>query len=329
MLKLFILLVSAMAAPSRRAITQFTFTMNAIGSSQDSVKESHTGQNLIGGIYQQGNYHFTDGTLYDGLLHNCIVDNTYSLHCTSGVASIIKLSVNDLGSLAHDGSDDWLICLFGLRDGSQFIYSSTKPDQSGCTLIKLRTGGYSCTANGTPPSAGAVCPIDFLSGDFQYPYLIVPTSPKNPDTSYGSSHIVYISSDATTLFNFDIPPSYAGRTCALMFLFPFYDELDPAAGEFYYSGLEQEVLSRGGFDFAQLSSTIGVAETYKSTAAVSVEYGMIPVLPGTKNLITKFPCPAGKAVIFKVGSVKGAELDFMQYFGKTAAIGLYIVPCVG
>lgn len=261
--------------------------------------------------------------------------------CTSGISTTTKFTVNDLGNLAHDGAESWLAC--PANDGSYLIYSDGKADPTGCEAVTLRTGGYNCTALGRPdptsttttttvPSAttspNPVCPTDISSGNYQFPHLIVPTSPIDSNHSFGNSYSAYISPINTTLFNFDVPSSYASQTCALLFLFPFGSDLDPSAGKYYFSGIEEEKGEHGGLDFALLSGIANSGTTFASTPVVATDYGMTQIIPGNNYTIAKFPCAAGQAVSYSVSSRGNVELDYFQD-SAPEAIGLYIVPCSG
>merc|ERR1711964_671596 len=91
----------------------------------------------------------------------------------------------------------------------------------------------------TQTSTGKTCPTT-LSGEYQYPHLIVPIS------------------------NFDIPSSYTG-TCSLVFLFPEQSQLETSS--FTFSG-------NGEFDFTQLSSVATQSTTYATQGGVKTDFGV-------------------------------------------------------
>jgi len=316
--------------------------MNAVGEPNGTIGEDSIGGNRIGSKDSRGVYYFQDNTLYDSLDHNCIIDTTsLQFQCTPGITSNTTLRVNPTGNLVHDKSENWLAC--PERDGSYLIFSDAKVNPTGCETVTLRIGGYNCTALGRPSSSSAspttattpsatsplpstVCPADISSGSFQSPHLIVPTSPNDPDHSFGNSYIAYISPTNTTLFNFDVPPSYANLTCALLFQFPFGSDLDPSAGKYYFSGMEQEIGQHGGLEFALLSGIVNGSTTFTSTPPVATDYGQTEIIPGNNYTIAKFPCPAGEAVSYSVGSRGNVELYYFQN-SAPSPIGLYMVPC--
>jgi hypothetical protein len=173
----------------------------------------------------------------------------------------------------------------------------------------------------------ATCPNDIGSGIFQYPHLIVPTSPQSPDHAFGNSNKAFISPTNTTLFNFDIPDTapYLGA-CALVFQFPFRSQLawhgEPT---FYFSGLEQETGSNGGLNFALLNGIADASTTYTDTPPVLTNYGKTKIVPGNNYTIATFACRAG-TFTYAISSVGGVEFDFFQD-SRPAAVGPYIVPC--
>ena len=174
-------------------------------------------------------------------------------------------------------------------------------------------------------TSSAACPTD-ISGDYQFPHLLVPTSIGMPDQAQGTQYTVWISPAASTLFNFDVPATYTG-TCSLIFLFPYMSQLDPTAGKYTYSGQEQVIYQNGGLNFALLSGVATNSTTYNSTPPVAVDYGKVKILPGNKYTVAVFPCPAGKTITVEGSSANKTELDYFQNTGMEP-IGLYLVPCV-
>ncbi|GAM86904.1 hypothetical protein ANO11243_049250 [Dothideomycetidae sp. 11243] len=69
------------------------------------------------------------------------------------------------------------------------------------------------SAPSTPSTSG--CPAN-LNGNWQYPHLIVPVSSSSPNTAYGTQYFGTINSTVSSIFNFDIPASYAGKTCSVV-----------------------------------------------------------------------------------------------------------------
>lgn len=191
------------------------------------------------------------------------------------------------------------------------------------TVTPFLTSSLSPSSTSSPSAA---CPTDLSHGDFQYPHLIVPTSSKDGDHAFGNSYEAYITPINTTIFNFDIPPTYTG-TCSLIFLFPYKTDLDASAGGYTFSGTEAEVYEHGGIDFALLDGIASSTTTYNTTPKVLTEYGKTQVIPGNNYTIATFACQAGKTVSYSATSVGNVELDYFQD-SAPMPIGLYVVPCV-
>lgn len=167
----------------------------------------------------------------------------------------------------------------------------------------------------TQTSTGKTCPTT-LSGEYQYPHLIVPVSKSNKDTAYGTSYNGKITSDISTIFNFDIPNSYTG-TCSLVFLFPEQSQLETSS--FTFSG-------NGEFDFTQLSSVATQSTTYATQGGVKTDFGVKTATPGSSVVVSTFACPAGQAVSYEISSASGSSLEYFQDYNPSP-IGLYITTC--
>jgi Ubiquitin 3 binding protein But2 C-terminal domain len=358
-LSLLALGLGAFAVSVPRETSPCTFAMTAIGEPNGTIVEDTIGENRIGGIYPQGIYYVSGHGLFDGLHHNCLVwPSTSQFQCTQGAGGATNFTLADDGNLMHDASEKWFACPSAGpgNDGSYGIFSDTLKNTTGCESVTLRTGGFSCAALGRPSSSAAPagtaspvlayqdpvastssaaptstasaahsCPTDISGGVFQFPHLIIPTSSQAPNISFGNSYKAYISPINTTLFSFDLPASapYSG-TCALLFLFPFGSDLDPSAGKYYFSGIEEEIGEKGGLRFTSLKSGITASTTYGNMPGVEKDYGKTQVLPGNNYTIATFGCAGQKAL--SVASVGGVELDYFQN-SAPSPIGVYVVPC--
>lgn len=150
----------------------------------------------------------------------------------------------------------------------------------------------------------ADCPTA-LTGSFQYPHLIIPISSTTPTTAAGTSYNGNITPITSSLFNFDIPADYAGKTCSLIFLLPQHDQLQTSA----YS-----LSGSGAIDFALLSGVATQSTTFANAPGVAAEYGTTVVAPGGSYSVASFSCPAGKAVGFALESSSGTSLSYFQDF---------------
>ncbi|KAH8820899.1 ubiquitin 3 binding protein But2 C-terminal domain-containing protein [Xylogone sp. PMI_703] len=328
------------------------FSLIARGFANGSVSEDPRGQLRIGAELPQGEFTFNNGTTMtdqDQLV--CYIDpTTYQVKCGGFDTDAQQFVLGDNGYLLAPPADpNWIAC--PVSDGGYLIYSEADLNRQGCGYVVLITGGWSCAALGRPSTATSTvaapsspstpaptsapastsstspsCPTDIAGVEFQFPHLIVPTSSEEPMQAFGNSYTAHISPTNTTLFNFDIPASYSGRTCSLLFLFPFGNQLDPSAGGYTFSGIEQEVEQNGGLDFALLDGIANNGTTYATTPKVHTDYGKTEILPGNRYTIATYPCQGGQTLTYSVSSRGGVELDYFQD-SAPAAIGLYIVPC--
>jgi hypothetical protein len=350
------LAASAVSIP--RQDQQCSFSLVAVGEPSGTITEDTIGENRIGGGFPQGVYYAINHTMYDALHHQCLIDPTsFQFQCVQGSYGNTNFTFANDGNLMHDGYENWLACpaTGPGEDGSYNIFSDAKAPTSGCEIVTLKVG-FSCTGLGKPSSsitpaptptptvstptlaapatasanstsASAVCPTDISAGTFQFPHLIVETSPESPDYAFGNSYTASISASNISLFNFDIPSTtpYTG-TCALLFLFPYASSLDPSAGTYNFTGSEEEEGENGGLDFVLLTGIANTATTYNTTPANGPDYGKVEIIPGNNYTVATFPCPAGTTITYSVSSKGNVELDYFQD-SLPSPIGLYIVPC--
>ncbi|KAI4749644.1 glycoside hydrolase [Aureobasidium sp. EXF-12298] len=175
--------------------------------------------------------------------------------------------------------------------------------------------GSTVVPSGTPAASG--CPAD-INGAYQYPHLIVPVDAANPNKAYGTQYNGTINSKVSTIFNFDIPASYAGKTCSTVFLFPQLDQLETSS----YSFNDQ-----GGFTIAVLNGVANESTTYANAPAVAKQIGSVDALKrGSSHTLSQDACPAGTRVSFEVTSTGGLDLEFFQDYNPSA-LGLYVRAC--
>ncbi|KAL2013360.1 hypothetical protein VTN00DRAFT_885 [Thermoascus crustaceus] len=165
-------------------------------------------------------------------------------------------------------------------------------------------------------SSGSGCPAN-LSGPYEYPHLIIPVDSSSPDKAAGTQYNGTITSSVSTLFNFDIPQSDAGKKCSLVFLFPKKEDLETSS--YSFSG-------DGKLEFASLQSPAAQDTCYSNAPAVKEDYGVFTVSPGNSYTIATFDCPAGQAVGYKISNAGSTELNYFQDWNPSP-LGLYITKC--
>ncbi|KAL4784826.1 ubiquitin 3 binding protein But2 C-terminal domain-containing protein [Aspergillus varians] len=167
-----------------------------------------------------------------------------------------------------------------------------------------------------PSSSGGNCPAD-LSGNYETPHLIIPVDSSSPDYAPGTSYNGSVTSTISTIFNFDIPASDAGKTCSLVFLFPKQEDLETSA--FSFSG-------DGKVQFGALESPAQQDTSYNTAPAVAHDYGVFTVAPGNAYVISTVECPAGQSVGFEMTNSGSTNLDFFEDWNPSP-IGLFITVC--
>ncbi|KAF5014844.1 hypothetical protein F66182_14034, partial [Fusarium sp. NRRL 66182] len=122
-----------------------------------------------------------------------------------------------------------------------------------------------------PSGTGVPCSTDLVSGNFEFPHLIVPIDSSSPDTAGGTQFKAEVTSTISTIFNFDIPASDAGKTCTLVFHFPEQRNLQTSS--FTFSG-------DGKVDFAELNSPATQSTTFNNAPTVKTDFGVTTIAPG-------------------------------------------------
>ncbi|KKY25165.1 putative gpi anchored cell wall protein [Phaeomoniella chlamydospora] len=298
------------------------FHLTGSGSVGGTVGQLSDGQNRVGGSQSAATYCIdSNGGITDGTGRGCILTPpTTQFQCDQGASPTAGFAIGCDGTLTYNGSSKFYACQTG--DNGENIYTTTTDDQTGCTALTLTADSCksgcptSTTPSATPSATSKSCPTN-LSGNYQYPHLIVPVSSANPDKEYGTSYNGTITpNDISSIFNFDIPSSYSGETCSLIFLFPEQSQLETSS--YSYSG-------DGKVDFSSLSGTATTSTDYANQPSVASDLGTFTVSPGHSYLISTFSCPAGQAVSYKLSS-SSTNLNYFQDYNPSP-IGLYITSC--
>ncbi|KAL9013793.1 MAG: hypothetical protein Q9173_001537 [Seirophora scorigena] len=185
----------------------------------------------------------------------------------------------------------------------------------GSTLATVTTFPTSGSGGAPPPPSGAKsCPAD-LSGAFEYPHLIVAVDKEHPDVAAGTSYNGRFSPSISSIFNFDLPTSLAGRTCSLIFLFPTRETLQTS--NFTLSG-------SGGIEVTRLISPATEETTFNNQSPVNTTVNSIPdVRSGNSYTIGSGICSAGSRSSYKVSATGSLDLEYFQDYNPSP-IGLYI-----
>lgn len=175
----------------------------------------------------------------------------------------------------------------------------------------------SSSAAPSSSSAAKSCPTN-LSGEYQYPHMIVPVSSKTPNTPAGTSYNGTITPDTSAILNFDFPASYAGKTCSFVFLFPKKSDLETSGYTFN---------NKGGLKVSVLSGPADASTTYANAPKANGPSGSIPsLMSGNSYTVITGMCPAGQRVGYEIMSTGGAELNYFQDYNPSP-LGAYVTVC--
>ena len=160
-----------------------------------------------------------------------------------------------------------------------------------------------------------------LSGPFEYPHLIVPIDKNQPDTAKGPSYNGTFSSTVSSIYNFDIPASDAGKTCSLVFLLPTESQLKTSS---------YTLTGTGGMTVSHLQNPATEQTTYNTCPAVAKDnlplHTIESVTPGNEYVIVSGSCDTGQRVAWEIGATGSLSLNYFQNYGA-APIGLYVTIC--
>ncbi|KAF2835703.1 hypothetical protein M501DRAFT_941446 [Patellaria atrata CBS 101060] len=172
------------------------------------------------------------------------------------------------------------------------------------------------------PSPGSNLPFNYsgcameLSKEFEFPHLILPVDRANPEIAFGSSYITHFSPDVSTLFTFDIPPTFSGKSCSLEFHLPSTEQVNPA---------NLALSGSGGIKVSQLTYPATESMAYNNIPAVDHEVGRIDLVPGHVYQIASFPCNPSSRVGYRVDATGTLDLEYFHHCGHGhLALGLYI-----
>ena len=138
----------------------------------------------------------------------------------------------------------------------------------------------------------------------QYPHLIVPVSSTSPNSPAGTSLNGKITPNVDSLYLFDVPKSYAGQTCALIFMLPKKSELQTSS---------YTMTGSGSIAIDKLDQNISIETTWSSKGS-SEHIGDVTLSAGGSYTIATFACAAGQQVSYQISSVGGTDLEYFQDF---------------
>ncbi|KAI1351948.1 ubiquitin 3 binding protein But2 C-terminal domain-containing protein [Xylaria sp. FL0043] len=346
MLQKSLLLSSALGGAHALVIRQSgcSFHLRTEGAVSAPVVQYSSGQ-ACASNETASTFNVNGGTLTDAQNRGCWwTPPATVMQCDVGQIPESGFSIGCDGTVSFSGQTTFYSCDTG-ADGRWMIYLQPQPNADKCGEITLHAdggettppGGAGSTTPGATPTGGSPgtngspntpgepsqtgtpsgsCP-GTLSGTYQYPHLIIPVDSSNANSAPGTSYYGQVTSTISSAFNFDIPQSYAGKTCTAVFYFPTQDQLQTSS--FSFSG-------SGAIDFSRLSGPVSAATSYANLPEVSQSYGQQAIAPGNAYTLTSFPCPAGESVAFEMSAAQGDSSTNLRYFQdyNPCPIGLYI-----
>jgi len=170
------------------------------------------------------------------------------------------------------------------------------------TSITTATFTKASTNISSTSSTSSTSPTE-LSGSYEYPHLIVPVDDSKPETALGVSYEGVVSPTVSSLFNFDIPASYAGKNCNVVLLFPDGSQQWQPAATFK---------TPGGITVQQLTTPASTTMTYANVPKGQIVGSVSHLEAGHGYTISTGPCAAGKTLGYRIDSADGLDLQFFQ-----------------
>jgi hypothetical protein len=134
-----------------------------------------------------------------------------------------------------------------------------------------------------------------------------------PGTSYNGT----ANGNVCSLFNFDIPQSYSGQTCSLVFLFP--KQMDLQTSSYTSSG-------SGGLEFSGCMTPASQSTSWSNKGTCAPLMTVPNVAPGNSYNIMSAPCPAGQTVTYQMCATGSLSLNYFQDYNPSP-IGAYVRAC--
>ncbi|EUC43805.1 hypothetical protein COCMIDRAFT_99865 [Bipolaris oryzae ATCC 44560] len=311
------------------------YTLKASGGAQGILGQLGDGQNRIGDNLPTGCYCLCDGGFTDSNGRGCILTPpTTQFQCDVGASPTYGFAVGSDGSVTYNGSGTFYACPVN-DNGVYNVYSQPVAGQSKCVKISLAAAG-SCGASTTPPPSKPspspspsptpqpsypytppnACPLD-LKGAYQYPHLIVPINADHPDQAYGTQYNATIDSRTCTIFNFDIPPSYAGKTCSAIFLFPKKSDLQTS---------DYTISGSGHVTVSPLAGPASQGTTWNNQPKKDGDSTSFDLSPGSAWYVETDECEAGATIAYEMCAEGNFALEYFQDYNPSP-IGLYVRQC--
>ncbi|KAH8881863.1 hypothetical protein GQ53DRAFT_734629 [Thozetella sp. PMI_491] len=307
-------------------------SVNGNQGSLGSVGQYANGQAVVSSGGTPSTLTLKDGKLVDASGRGCWwTPPSTVLQCDPGQAPAGQWAVDCNGGVWFNGNNHFVYCAAGNGNGNLYTaYDGVTTGGINCQPVTLSSSQCKSCPPPPPPKPGppsgqgsspgaTSCPAD-LNGDYQFPHLIIPVDKSHPAQAAQTSYFGLISPNVRSIFNFDIPSSYAGRKCSALFLFPRKDQLQTS--DFNLTG-------SGALHIAPLYNISYNGVTSDNNApAVAPPNVVFTAQPGNSYSIWTFQCPAGRTIAFEIGPAPGSN-TYLRWFEdyNPSPIGLYIRAC--
>lgn len=198
--------------------------------------------------------------------------------------------------------------------------------QPGCAPV----APVASTARPLPsvlPSPARDCPVMAPGTLYDAPRLLVPVDRAHPTKAYGPSAHGQVSANASTVFNFDIPWSWAGQSCRAFFSLPTLAQLGDGSGDDLYLG------GTGAVAFARVAPPAAPDTTFQDVLGNApgterVDLGATYLVPGTTYVVESFACLAGQTITYLATASEGQDALLVYTQGAPPVLlGLFIATC--
>lgn len=284
------------------------------GAVSGDVGQISSGQVRAGDGIDSATFSLKGDQIWDSKGRGCWwTPPTHLLQCDEGQTPDDGWEIGCDGAVTWKGHTSFYECDTD-QEGQYNLY--LMESGTNCNKVTLMADGCHDECPPPPPPPQEGCPTN-LDGTYEFPHLIIPVDKSNPDKASGTSYNGLISSTVSSDFNFDIPNSYDGKQCSLVFLFPKQEDLETSSFTFEGSG---------GLGFTWLDKSVSEDTTYNNKPGVKKDLGDQTVAPGNSYSVATFDCPAGETIAFEIGARGDTYLKYFQDYNPSP-IGLYITVC--
>lgn len=262
--------------------------------------------------------------VYSATTHSMVHSASPSTSCSTSSSAHVATHVSSSSSSPtpitsvssapiplHSSSSSSLVSAYSSSSSAHSVAShvSSSHAVSGSAQAST-TSAHSSSSSATACQTG-------LSGAYQTPELIIPVNSASPDTAYGTVYSPSINSENSTIFNFNVPSSYSGKTCSVIFLWPTQSELETSS--YTTSG-------SGGCSFEKMSAVATSSTTYDSMGSGSVIGSISSASAGNSYVAWTGSCAAGTTESIMMSATGGLSLTFFEDWNPSP-IGVFMTAC--